>query len=110
MKSIKGEGSMITKKDILTALGAEVHEDHFLSGMLVGIGVGAIVGGAVAMLFAPKTGPELRQMIGERVPEYLEKAKAKVGLGNGNGGKTETATTTGTGTLGATTPPREPIR
>lgn len=75
---------MITKKDILSALGAEIHEDNFLSGMLIGIGVGAIVGGAVAMLFAPKTGPELRQMISERVPEIVDKAKTKIGMGNGN--------------------------
>ena len=77
---------MLTKKDILSALGAEIHEDNFLSGMLVGIGVGAIVGGAVAMLFAPKTGPEMRQMISERVPELIDKAKTRVGLAN-NGNK-----------------------
>lgn len=82
---------MLTKKDILTALGAEIHEDNFLSGMLVGIGVGAIVGGAVAVLFAPKTGPEMRQMISERVPELIDKAKTRVGIGGAstNGNKTE---------------------
>ena len=82
---------MITKKDILSALGAEIHEDKFLSGMLVGIGVGAIVGGAVAMLFAPRTGPEIRQIISERVPELIDKAKSKVGLAN-NGNKTAEGT------------------
>jgi hypothetical protein len=92
---------MITKKDILSALGAEVHEDHFLSGMLVGIGVGAIVGGAVAMLFAPRTGMEMRQLISERVPEIVNQAKTKIGL-TGNGNKAET-TTPGTGVTGATT-------
>src|SRR5688572_585378 len=91
---------MITKKDILSALGAEIHEDHFLTGMLVGIGVGAIVGGAVAVLFAPKTGPEMRQMISERVPELVHQAKSKIGLGNG--GKTESGTL---GTTGGTTTP-----
>lgn len=85
---------MITKKDILSALGAEIHEDNFLSGMLVGIGVGAIVGGAVAMLFAPKTGPEMRQIISERVPELIDKAKTRVGLAN-NGNKAVEGTTTG---------------
>jgi gas vesicle protein len=87
---------MITKKDILSALGAEIHEDNFLTGMLVGIGVGAIVGGAVAMLFAPKTGTEMRQMIGERVPEIVDKAKQKINSLTGNGNKAET-TTPGTG-------------
>jgi hypothetical protein len=87
---------MITKKDILTALGAEVHEDHFLTGMLVGIGVGAIIGGAVAVLLAPKTGTEMRQMISERVPELVNQAKSKIGLG-GNGNKVESVTGTTTG-------------
>jgi len=87
---------MITKKDILSALGAEIHEDNFLSGMLVGIGVGAIVGGAVAMLFAPKTGPEMRQIISERVPELIDKAKTRVGLAN-HGNKAAEGTT---GTIG----------
>ena len=92
---------MITKSDILTALGAEIHEDKFLTGMLVGIGVGAIVGGAVAVLFAPKTGTEIRQLIRERAPELVQQARTKIGLGNGN--KTESATTTpgiGTPTTG----------
>jgi gas vesicle protein len=90
---------MITKRDILSALGAEIHEDHFLSGMLIGIGVGAIVGGAVAILFAPKTGPEMRQMISERVPELIDKAKTRVGL-TGNGNKTEGTTIGETGRIG----------
>jgi gas vesicle protein len=79
---------MITKKDILTALGAEIHEDHFLTGMLVGIGVGAIVGGAVAILFAPRSGVETRQIIGERVPQYVDKAKTKIGI-TGNVSKSD---------------------
>lgn len=89
---------MLTKKDILSALGAEIHEDHFMSGMLVGIGVGAIVGAGVAMLFAPRTGAELREIIGERVPELVEQAKTKVGLGNGGRTSETTPTTNPTGT------------
>lgn len=77
---------MITKKDILEAIGAET-DDRFMSGMLIGIGVGAIVGSALAMLFAPKAGAEMRHMIGERGSEIIEKAKTKVGLGK-NGGET----------------------
>jgi YtxH-like protein len=75
---------MLTKKDILEAIGAET-DDRFMSGMLVGIGVGAIVGSALAMLFAPKAGAEMRQIIGERGSEIIEKAKTKV-LGK-NGGE-----------------------
>lgn len=87
---------MITKKDILEAIGAET-DDRFMSGMLIGIGVGAIVGSAIAMLFAPKAGADMRHMIGERGSEIIEKAKTKVGLGK-NGGE------------GASESGREPIR
>jgi len=76
---------MITKKDILEALGAQ-QEDRFLAGMLLGIGVGAIVGSAVAVLLSPKAGPELRHLINERGTELLEKAKTKVGLTKNGGG------------------------
>jgi len=84
---------MITKKDILEALGANT-EDHFISGMLLGIGVGAIVGSAVAILLAPKTGQEMRQLISERSSEYLEKAKNRIGLA-GNGGQATQKPTSG---------------
>lgn len=76
---------MITKKDILEAIGADT-DDRFMSGMLVGIGVGAIVGSAVAMLLAPKTGTEIRHIIGERGSDLIEKAKTRVGLSK-NGGE-----------------------
>ncbi len=81
---------MITKRDILEALGAEIHEDKFMTGMLVGIGVGAIVGGAVALLMAPKTGPEMRTMLSERSHDLVEKAKERIGA-KGNGGKSTAA-------------------
>lgn len=80
---------MITKKDILEAIGAET-DDRFMSGMLIGIGVGAIVGSALAMLFSPKAGAEMRHMIGERGSEIIEKAKTKVGLGKNGGEAGET--------------------
>jgi hypothetical protein len=95
---------MITKKDILSALGAEIHEDHFLTGMLVGIGVGAIVGGAVAVLMSPKTGQEMRQLIREKAPELVQQARNKIGLGNG--GKTAAGEVTGTTTPGGYGTPR----
>jgi YtxH-like protein len=76
---------MITKKDILEALGANT-EDHFLSGMLLGIGVGAIVGSAVAILFAPRTGVEMRQLISEKGSSLVEKAKSRIASGK-NGGE-----------------------
>ncbi len=75
---------MITKKDILEALGANT-EDHFLSGMLIGIGVGAIVGSAVAILFAPRTGQEMRQLISEKGSNLVEKAKSRIGRPQASG-------------------------
>ncbi len=82
---------MITKQDIMEALGADT-SDRFMSGMLVGIGVGALVGGVVAMLLAPKTGTELRQMIGEKGGDLINKAKDKIGKSK-NGGTSETPIT-----------------
>jgi gas vesicle protein len=82
---------MITKRDIFAALGAE-NESHFMAGMLVGIGVGAIVGSAVAMLFAPRTGEQMRHLIGEKVPDLVDKAKTRIGLGRDGGHSRDEAT------------------
>jgi gas vesicle protein len=70
---------MISKKDILEAIGADT-DDRFMTGMLVGIGVGAIVGSAVAMLLAPRTGSEIRHIISEKGSDLIEKAKTRVGI------------------------------
>jgi gas vesicle protein len=67
---------MVTKNDILEALGMEAR-DRFLTGMFVGIGVGALIGSAVAMLLSPKSGRELRDLIGNKGNEWLGKAKHK---------------------------------
>ena len=77
---------MITRKDILEALGANT-EDHFISGMLLGIGVGAIVGSAVAILFAPRTGEEMRHLIGEKGSTLVESAKKRIGMAKNGGEK-----------------------
>ena len=91
---------MITKKDIYEALGVQT-SDHFMTGMLVGIGIGALVGSAVAMLLAPKSGSEIRRMISEKTSDLVEGAKTKIGVGTKNNG----------GELHATPPrPGEPGR
>jgi len=102
---MEGELKMITKRDILQAIGADT-DDRFMTGMIVGIGVGAIVGGAVAMLFAPKPGAEIRHMIGERGSDLIEKAKSKVGL-HKNGGGAESSGNLGEG---SSTTRNEPVR
>jgi hypothetical protein len=100
MKDAREAFTMITKRDILESLGAEIHEDRFITGMLVGIGVGAIVGGAVALLMSPKTGTEMRQLITETGTDLVERAKTKIGMSQ-NGGKKEAEKQVG----GAVPPP-----
>src|SRR5262249_15364684 len=91
---LRREASMLTKKDILEAIGVDGASDRFVAGMLVGIGVGAMVGSAVAMLLAPRTGAEMRHLIGERSADLVEKAKTKIGIGAGHDSGARTAETT----------------
>ena len=67
---------MVTKKDILEALGMET-EDRFMTGMLIGIGVGALVGGITSLLLAPRSGTDLRGEIGGRVRDMVDKVRGK---------------------------------
>jgi len=54
-------------------------------GLLLGLLAGGTVGAALALLFAPKTGKELRANIQERSGEYIDKA------GNALSGALDTA-------------------
>lgn len=56
----------MTKQEILEALAEQESGNNFLTGMLVGVGLGALVGGAVALLLAPRTGAELRTDLSAR--------------------------------------------
>ena len=67
---------MVTKKDILDAIGMET-EDKFMTGMLIGLGLGALVGGVTALLLAPRSGFELREGIGDRVRDVVGKVKTR---------------------------------
>jgi len=53
----------------------EMNEQSTGRGFLLGIIVGAVVGGAVALLFAPKSGMETRALIKEKAEEATEKVK-----------------------------------
>jgi gas vesicle protein len=44
-----------------------------------GVLVGAVAGGVIALLFAPKSGKELRAQIGGKATEVFEAGKDKVG-------------------------------
>ncbi|MCW8822579.1 MAG: YtxH domain-containing protein, partial [Ignavibacteriaceae bacterium] len=48
--------------------------NNFNKGFLVGFFAGGAFGAALALLFAPKSGKELRQDIRDRSEEYLEEA------------------------------------
>jgi gas vesicle protein len=48
-----------------------------MSGMLLGVGLGALVGSVVALLFAPRTGAELRHSIGQGASNLAGKVKGR---------------------------------
>lgn len=49
-------------------------ENNFSSGMLMGLLVGGALGATLALLFAPKSGKELRQDIKSKTDVYLDDA------------------------------------
>ena len=64
----------MNKDDILEALGIEGGSNWFLHG-LAGFGIGCVVGAAVAMLVAPKSGAELREDLMERGRDMMKKGR-----------------------------------
>ncbi len=68
------------KRDILSALGLET-ETNFWTAALAGFGVGCVVGAAVALMLAPKSGRELRGDIMEKGRDLYGKGKEFVGKG-----------------------------
>lgn len=53
------------------------HDDdsHVLIYMLAGVGLGAIIGAAAGLLFAPKPGTDLRQDITGKIGELKDKTE-----------------------------------
>jgi len=70
------------------------HQGVGAGGVLFAFAVGAVVGAAVALLFAPATGEETREFLGQRAKEGRERAAsaAKQGREMVNRGR-ETLTT-----------------
>jgi hypothetical protein len=64
----------IKRDDILEALGIE-SGPKWLPIALAGFGVGAVVGAAVAILLAPKSGRELRSDLVEKGRDLMGRAK-----------------------------------
>ena len=52
-------------------------ESKTLAGFGIGLLSGAIIGGVVALLYAPKTGKETRQLIKDKTTEVVEVVKEK---------------------------------
>ncbi|HXU73995.1 MAG TPA: YtxH domain-containing protein [Polyangia bacterium] len=65
------------KRDILNALGLET-ESNFWTVALAGFGVGCLVGAAVAIMVAPKSGRELRNDIMERGRDLMQRGKEEL--------------------------------
>ncbi len=63
-----------SKRDILNALGMET-DSNFWTVALAGFGVGCLVGAAVAIMVAPKSGRELRSDIMEKGRDLMGRAK-----------------------------------
>lgn len=79
----------ISKDDILEALGLETASStDWMGPAIIGFGVGALVGAAVALLVAPKPGMELREDLMKRGREYIDKAKEQVSNMAGNNNST----------------------
>ena len=67
-------------EDIIHALGLQTRRSHgsdILSGVAL-FGAGLLVGAGLALLFAPSSGRELREEIGERAADLRDRAVAAV--------------------------------
>lgn len=63
--------------DLRRKLGLSRHDDdsHALIYMLAGVGLGAIIGAAAGLLFAPKSGEDLRGDLTDRYKELKGKTE-----------------------------------
>jgi gas vesicle protein len=68
----------LSKEDVLDALGIE-RSGNWMGMALAGFGVGCLVGAAMAMLLAPKSGAELRSDIMERGRDLMQRKREQMG-------------------------------
>lgn len=80
------------KRDILNALGLET-ESNFWTVALAGFGVGCLVGAAVAIMVAPKSGRELRSDLMDKGRDLIGRGKEEMSNLGVNIGKTPTTPT-----------------
>jgi gas vesicle protein len=50
-------------------------ESKTLTGLAIGLATGVIIGGVVALLYAPKSGKETRQLIKDKATEVVDTLK-----------------------------------
>jgi len=53
-----------------------MNKDHAI-GFGIGLFAGAVIGGVIALLYAPKTGKETRQLIKDKATEVVDAVKEK---------------------------------
>ena len=77
--------------DLRKSLGLSSHNDdsHALIYMLAGVGLGAIIGAAAGLLFAPKSGEQTRGDLSDKygelkgkTEEWVSEQRAKRAVGN----------------------------
>lgn len=71
-------------EDLIRALGLEARKRTDLAPSMALFGAGLLVGAGLALLFAPTSGRELREEIGERAADLRERAAAAGESGGGN--------------------------
>jgi gas vesicle protein len=54
----------------------EMNNDHLI-GFGIGLATGLVIGGVIALLFAPKTGAETRQLIRDKASGVVDAIKDK---------------------------------
>lgn len=55
-----------------------MNKDHCI-GFGIGLLSGAVIGGVIALLYAPKSGKETRQLIKDKVTDVVDAVKEKTG-------------------------------
>jgi hypothetical protein len=65
-------------EDLIRALGVETRKRADVAPSVALFGAGLLVGAGLALLFAPTSGRELREEIGERATELRERATTAV--------------------------------
>ncbi len=67
----------MTKHEVLDALGIDIGKGNPWLGLICGLALGGAVGATIALLWAPKTGQEMRRNLGDRGREFTSRVKSR---------------------------------